>query len=161
MSTKTTPFSGYFCVYFFRLYVLQKLATNWLCEWEAWLSDLFSDRWVKANGYKIPPCFSSFLENRFFNCHNFLWLPVCVLDNKAFQKGVCSLAKAFPTGHSTWINVDQHWFNVITVGWMEGLRFYVFLTVFQSYHDDGRIIMNGCMQRNPVYGWEDFTSCII
>ena len=34
-------------------------------------------------------------------------------------------------------------------GWMT-CDFTSFLTVFQSYQDDGRVIMKGCMQRNPV-----------
>ena len=36
--------------------------------------------------------------------------------------------------------------------------FTTFLTVFQSYQDDVWLIMKGCVQRNSVYGWEDFTS---
>ena len=31
-----------------------------------------------------------------------------------------------------------------------------FLTVFQSYQDDGRVIMKGCVQSNPVYSLLDF-----
>ena len=34
---------------------------------------------------------------------------------------------------------------------MDDLRFYVISTVFQSYQDDGRMIMKGCVQWNPVY----------
>ena len=44
----------------------------------------------------------------------------------------------------------------------EGLELYVldrwmicdftsFSTVFETYQDDGRMIMKGCVQRNPVY----------
>ena len=36
--------------------------------------------------------------------------------------------------------------------------FTSFLTVFQSYKDDERLIMKGCVQWNPVYGCEDFAS---
>ena len=36
--------------------------------------------------------------------------------------------------------------------------FTSFLTVFQSYQDDVRMIMKGCVQWNSVYGWDDFTS---
>ena len=36
--------------------------------------------------------------------------------------------------------------------------FMTFSTVFQSYQEDGRIIMKDCVQWNPVYGWEEFTS---
>ena len=36
-------------------------------------------------------------------------------------------------------------------GWM-ACDFKSFSTVFQSYQDDGRMIMEGCVQRNPVYG---------
>ena len=42
-------------------------------------------------------------------------------------------------------------------GWMT-CDFMSFSTVFQSYQDDGRMIMKGCVQWNPVYGWEDFAS---
>ena len=33
--------------------------------------------------------------------------------------------------------------------------------VFQSYQDDGQMIMKSCVQWNPVYGWEEFalTGC--
>ena len=31
-------------------------------------------------------------------------------------------------------------------------------TVFQSYQNDERLIMKGCMQWNPVHGREDFAS---
>ena len=34
--------------------------------------------------------------------------------------------------------------------------FTSFPTVFQSYQDDGRSIMNGSVQRNSVYGLADF-----
>ena len=30
--------------------------------------------------------------------------------------------------------------------------FMSFSTVFQSYQDDGQMIMKGCVQWNPVYG---------
>ena len=36
-------------------------------------------------------------------------------------------------------------------GWMT-CDFTSFLTVFQSYQDDGRMIMKVCVQWNPVYG---------
>ena len=31
--------------------------------------------------------------------------------------------------------------------------FMFFSTVFQSYQDDGWVIMNGCVEWNPVYGY--------
>ena len=31
-------------------------------------------------------------------------------------------------------------------------NFTSFSTVFQSYQDDGILIMKGCVQQNPVYG---------
>ena len=37
-------------------------------------------------------------------------------------------------------------------GWMYDLRFMSFSKVFQSYQDDGRLIMKGCVQWNSVYG---------
>ena len=30
--------------------------------------------------------------------------------------------------------------------------------MFQSYQDDERLIMKGCVQWSSVYGWEDFAS---
>ena len=36
-------------------------------------------------------------------------------------------------------------------GWMT-CDFTSFLAVFQSYQDDGRMIMKGCVQLNPIYG---------
>ena len=36
-------------------------------------------------------------------------------------------------------------------GWMI-CDFTSFSTVLQSYQDDGRMIMKGCVQWNPVYG---------
>ena len=52
--------------------------------------------------------------------------------------------------------------------WMNDLRFYVlfnstsvitpFWTVFQSYQDDGQVIMQVYVQWNSVYGWESFAS---
>ena len=44
-------------------------------------------------------------------------------------------------------------------GWMDGWMtcdFKSFSTVFQSYQDDGKMIMKGCVQWNPVYGRKDF-----
>ena len=34
--------------------------------------------------------------------------------------------------------------------------FTSFSTVFQSVWEDGRVIMKGCVQWNPIYGWKDF-----
>ena len=39
----------------------------------------------------------------------------------------------------------------IAHGWMI-CDFMSFSTVFQSYQDDGRMIMKGCVQWDPVYG---------
>ena len=36
--------------------------------------------------------------------------------------------------------------------------FTSFLAAFQSYQDNGRMIMKGYVQWNQVYGWEDFAS---
>ena len=38
-------------------------------------------------------------------------------------------------------------------GWMDGLAMS-FLTAFQSYQGDGSMIMKGCVQWNPIYGWK-------
>ena len=40
-------------------------------------------------------------------------------------------------------------------GWKEDLEFYILLIVFQSYQDDGWVIMNGCVQWMPVYDRKD------
>ena len=31
-----------------------------------------------------------------------------------------------------------------------------FSTVFQSYRDNGRVLMKGCVQWDLIYSWEDF-----
>ena len=36
-------------------------------------------------------------------------------------------------------------------GWIDDLKFYIFSTVFQSYQDNGQMIMKGSVQWNPVY----------
>ena len=41
---------------------------------------------------------------------------------------------------------------------MDDLGFYVLSTVFQSYQDDGRVIVKGCVQWNPVYDVKNSTS---
>ena len=41
------------------------------------------------------------------------------------------------------------WAHVVTrIGWMIDLQFYVFSTLFQSYQDDGWVIMKGCGEWN-------------
>ena len=42
-------------------------------------------------------------------------------------------------------------------GWMN-FDFTPFSTVFQSYLDDAKLIVKGCVQWNSDYGWEDFAS---
>ena len=45
-----------------------------------------------------------------------------------------------------------------TIKWMDAWMIFDFTSssnVFQSYQDDGRMMMKGCVQWNPVYGWED------
>ena len=42
-------------------------------------------------------------------------------------------------------------------GWIT-FDFTSFITVFQSYQDDGQVIIKDCLQWNPVYGVEDFAS---
>ena len=46
-------------------------------------------------------------------------------------------------------------FGVEMDGWMT-CNFTSFSTVFQSYQDDGRLIMKGSMQWSSIYGWENF-----
>ena len=36
--------------------------------------------------------------------------------------------------------------------------FMSFSTVFQSYQDNGQMIMKGCVQWNSIYGWEEVSS---
>ena len=61
----------------------------------------------------------------------------------------------------TWGGINKY-NNVYVVskemdGWMT-CDFISFSTVFQSYQDDGWMIMKGCVQWSLVYGWEDFAS---
>ena len=42
-----------------------------------------------------------------------------------------------------------------TYRWMDDLRFYVLFNG-QSYQDDRRMIMKGCLQWIPVIAWKDF-----
>ena len=42
-------------------------------------------------------------------------------------------------------------YEIVIDGWMT-CDFTSFSTVFQSYQDDGQMIMKGCVQWNPVYG---------
>ena len=37
-------------------------------------------------------------------------------------------------------------------GWMDNAIFTFFSSVFQSYQDDGRLILKDCVQWNSVYG---------
>ena len=54
-------------------------------------------------------------------------------------------------GHSECNRVN----SVQMDGWMT-CDFTSFSRVFQSYQDDERLLMKGCVQWNPGYGWEDF-----
>ena len=45
---------------------------------------------------------------------------------------------------------STHHFSSSMDGWMT--RFYVLLTVFQSYQDKERVIITGCVQWNPASG---------
>ena len=47
--------------------------------------------------------------------------------------------------------------NLFLDEWMTG-NFTSFSTAFHSYQDDGRVIMNGSVERNPVYFSE--SACI-
>ena len=42
-------------------------------------------------------------------------------------------------------------------GWMDACNFTPFLIVFQSYLDDGRMTMRGCVPCNNIYGWKGFS----
>ena len=43
-------------------------------------------------------------------------------------------------------------FTVAGYRWTADFKFYVLPTVFQSYQNDVRLIMKGCVQQNSVYG---------
>ena len=67
--------------------------------------------------------------------------------------GVCSNGSV-PLSHSgnavTRIQIHTHTHTLFSDGWMT-YDFMSFSTVFQSYQDDGRLIMKGCVQcRNDV-----------
>ena len=51
----------------------------------------------------------------------------------------------------------DHTLSFYIDGWMT-CDFALFSTVFQSYQDDGQMIMKVCVQLKPVYGREDFAS---
>ena len=40
-------------------------------------------------------------------------------------------------------------------GWVT-FDFTSFLTAFQSYQDDGRVKIKGCVQQDPIYNCKDF-----
>ena len=40
---------------------------------------------------------------------------------------------------------------------MEDMRFMSFLSVFQLYQEDVKLLMKGCVQLNHVYGRNDFS----
>ena len=48
--------------------------------------------------------------------------------------------------YSCWVLLLDEWMTC---------DFMSFSTVFQSYQDNGRLIMNGCVQWNSIYGCED------
>ena len=63
--------------------------------------------------------------------------------------------------------VDPAFMNVLDIntpaaqskyGWIDWIdwQYYANLTVFQSYRDDCWVIIKGCVQWNPVYGWKGF-----
>ena len=71
----------------------------------------------------------------------------------ALQKGANTFFKSIPNMKS-----KQNRYELpLLDGWMT-CDFTSFSSVFQSYQDDGQMIMKGCVQWNPVYGWEDFAS---
>ena len=48
---------------------------------------------------------------------------------------------------------------IALLGWMDDLPFYILfnsISQIQSYQDDRWVIMKGCVQQNPVYGWKYF-----
>ena len=66
--------------------------------------------------------------------------------------------------YPAWLELPLTWTSIhspTSVWWMDGwvtCDFMSFSTVFQSYQDDEMLIMKGCVQWNPLYGWEDFIS---
>ena len=57
------------------------------------------------------------------------------------------------------VHRPQDWCSLCHNGWMDGWMTCHFMsssTVFQSYQDDGWVIMKGCEQWNLIYSWKDF-----
>ena len=44
---------------------------------------------------------------------------------------------------------------LVSKGWMDDLWITFCSTVFQSYQNDGLVIITGCVQRDPVYDRKD------
>ena len=66
----------------------------------------------------------------------------------SFKEKLVELGYVSAVSSDHWLEIDR-WMNC---------DFTTFSTVFQSYQDDGRLIMKGYVQRNSVYGLEDFAS---
>ena len=49
------------------------------------------------------------------------------------------------------LSLSENTQSEVDDGWMT-YDFMSFSTAFQSYQDDERMIMKGCVQWNPVYG---------
>ena len=78
-----------------------------------------------------------------------MW-PACVSNpwSLAFETYALSTALLGPT-HS-WSTIRPcHKIN----GLLASLNFQ---TIYQSYEDNGRLKMKGCVQQNPVYSWINF-----
>ena len=88
---------------------------------------------------------------------NWRLLTFCKINTLFKQKGQILISPRWYYGSS-----DRTFFLATSVlrWWMDGWLaiFTSFSTVFQSYQDDGLMIMKGCVQWNPIYGWAYFAS---
>ena len=74
---------------------------------------------------------------------------VCVMCGK-FQPDDLNLDQSIKFVNWGYCVICNKWDHLMD-GWMT-CGFTSFLTVFQSYQDDVRMIMKGCVQWNSVYG---------
>ena len=125
------------------------------------------ESWVTSS---IPRSFLFF----FFVCFLFLFYPITLEGRRGttdefttipfhpdlFSAALVELAKSIPV-HSLILSSRLFLFVLINIKLKSRLRlldgwitcdFTSFSTVFQSYQDDGRLIMNGCVQWNSIHG---------
>ena len=67
-------------------------------------------------------------------------------NGQCVQVGILAIHTTVDTSPSRTTLKSKYWDGRMTCDFMS------FSKVFQSYQDDGRMIMKGCVQWNPVYG---------